>query len=114
MRAIDQTSQKFMAAVRRQLPAAAVWCSRSKTRAGRSHYVFIQLSRGARPLKVRISDHPVGMRRALSGECDLFLSAGAKPASWAVWLGALVRGYTAWQRGDQPLPAAHAPSDILL
>ena len=42
-------------------------------------------------IKVRISDHAIGMRRALSGSEDLYISAGAGPAAWVVWLGDLVR-----------------------
>jgi hypothetical protein len=51
--------------------------------------VFIFTS--GRSFKVRISDHAIGMRRAMRGEEDLYIFAGSKPASWAVWLGELVR-----------------------
>ncbi|MCZ8545063.1 hypothetical protein OOJ09_12790 [Mesorhizobium qingshengii] len=63
--------------------------SKSHNAAGRSTYVFIFTSR--RSFKVRISDHAIGMRRAMRGEEDLYIFAGSKPASWAVWLGELVR-----------------------
>lgn len=88
MRAVDRTTQLFLASLDVALPGVYRQVSRSSTRAGRSNYVFIHAPQ--RCYKIRISDHPIGMRRALSGAEDLYISAGAKPASWAVWLGDLV------------------------
>lgn len=88
MRAIDKTTQLFVASVKEALPAAYVNVQRSTAKHGRSNYVYIY-SDGPRPLKVRISDHPVGMRRALSGDESLFVHHLAKPASWAVWVSKL-------------------------
>lgn len=88
VRAVDRTTQLFLASLDDALPGVKRQVSRSSTRAGRSNYVFILAPR--RTYKVRISDHPIGMRRALSGAEDLYICAGAKPASWAVWLGELV------------------------
>lgn len=90
MRAVDRTVQLFKQSVEEALPGVRMSVSRSRNAAGHSRYVFIYFGHRG-PLKVRISDHAVGMRRALSGECDLFISAGAKPASWAVWLSEIVR-----------------------
>lgn len=90
MRAIDRTTEMFVASVKDAVPQLAVSVSRSRNRAGRSNYVFIATA-GWRPTKVRISDHPIGMRRALRGEESLFIPAGAKPSSWAVWIGDLRR-----------------------
>ena len=87
---IERTTALFLASVREALPAAGVSVARSRSGAGRSNYVYLDLG-GVRPLKVRISDHPVGMRRALYGDEALFLAAGARPAAWAVFLGGLVR-----------------------
>ncbi len=88
MRAVDRTTKLFLASLDDALPGVQHQVSRSSTRAGRSNYVFILAPR--RSYKIRISDHPIGMRRALSGAEDLYISAGAKPASWSVWLGELV------------------------
>lgn len=90
MRAIDKTTKLFVASVREALPGLHVSVQKSFTRNGRSNYVYIYFAH-PRPLKVRISDHPVGMRRALSGDEDLFLHHLAMPASWAVWVSKLPR-----------------------
>lgn len=89
MRAVDRTTRQFLASLHAALPALRISTSRSTNAAGRSTYVFIHGPR--RSWKVRISDHPIGMRRALRGEEDLYIFAGSKPACWAVWLGDLVR-----------------------
>lgn len=88
MRAVDRTTKLFLASLDAALPGVHRQVSRSSTRAGRSNYVFIHVP--LRCYKIRISDHSIGMRRALSGAEDLYIFAGAKPASWAVWLGDLV------------------------
>lgn len=88
MRAVDRTLRQFRASLAEALPDVRTQVSRSTNRAGHSRYVYIHLTDWT--AKVRISDHGVGMRRALSGECSLFIAAGAKPSSWAVWLGELV------------------------
>lgn len=89
MRAVDRTLRQFKASIADALPDVRFSISRSRNCAGHSRYVYIHLPR--RVVKVRISDHAVGMRRALSGECDLFIAAGAAPSSWAVWLGEIVK-----------------------
>lgn len=89
MLAIERTTRLFCKSVRDALPGFRISIDRSRTQAGRSNYVHLRDRKQNWYWKVRISDHPVGMRRALSGECDLFISAGAKPSSWAVWLGEL-------------------------
>jgi hypothetical protein len=88
LRAVDRTTRLFTASLQEALPDVRSQISRSINAAGRSNYVHIY----TRPqsYKVRISDHAIGMRRALSGQEDLYISAGASPASWAVWLGDLV------------------------
>jgi hypothetical protein len=88
MRAVDRTTRLFLASIREALPAATYSVSRSRNTAGRSNYVYIYGRQ--RSWKVRISDHPIGMRRALAGYEDLYVAAGALPASWAVWIGELV------------------------
>lgn len=93
MRAVDRTLALFKASVSEALPEARLTVSRSRNSAGHSRYVFIDIPTRRCWLKVRISDHAVGMRRARSGECDLFLSAGARPSSWAVWLSEQVKLY---------------------
>ncbi|MFN7010051.1 MAG: hypothetical protein ACK4PN_08460 [Allorhizobium sp.] len=85
MLAIERTTKQFVAALRSELPDISISVERSKTTYGRSNYVHIRNARSY--WKVRISDHPVGMRRATSGEEDLYISAGSRPPSWAVWLG---------------------------
>lgn len=89
MRTIDRTTNLFVASVKDALPDVAVSVQRSAAKQGRSNYVYINLENRPRPIKVRISDHPVGMRRALYGEEDLFVHHLAKPASWAVWVSKL-------------------------
>ena len=91
MRAIDRTTTQFVASVKEALPDVYMYVQKSVAKHGRSNYIYIHLPKRLRPLKVRISDHPVGMRRALWGEEDLFIHHLAKPASWAVWIGETVR-----------------------
>lgn len=88
MRAIDRTTQLFVASVKEALPDARLSVQKSWRKQGRSNYVFVYRKQ-LRPLKVRISDHPVEMRRALYGEENLFIHHLAKPASWAVWVSQL-------------------------
>lgn len=91
MRAIDRTTALFVASVEHAIPTAKVSVQRSFAKHGRSNYVYISLQGRGMPLKVRISDHPVGMRRALYGGESLFIHHLAKPASWAVWVSNLPR-----------------------
>lgn len=88
-RAIDRTTSLFVSSVKEALPDARVNVQRSFAKHGRSNYVYVNLEGRWRPLKVRISDHPVGMNRALYGGEDLFVHHLAKPASWAVWVSKL-------------------------
>lgn len=88
MRAVDRTTKMFVKSVRVAMPGVDLQTVKSVRPWGRSTYVYISSKDYQR--KVRISDHPVGMRRALSGECDLFITAGADPASWTIWLAELV------------------------
>jgi len=91
MRAIDRTTHLFVTSVREAVPEATISVQRSCAAHGRSNYVYIGLGGRSdrRPLKVRISDHPVGMRRALYGDEALFVHHLAKPASWSVWVSRL-------------------------
>lgn len=91
MRAIDKTTKLFVESVREALPDYRVSVSKSETSWGRSSYVHIRNADQTAYWSARISDHAVGMRRATSGQHDIFISAGASPASWAVWLGTLVK-----------------------
>lgn len=88
MRAIDRTTELFVASVKEALPDARLSVQKSRAKQGRSNYVFVY-RKECRPLKIRISDHPVGMRRAFHGEENLFIHHLAKPASWAVWVSRL-------------------------
>lgn len=87
MRAIERTTRQFVAGLEAAAPGVRVQVERSVTSWGRSNYVHIRDRDQRRYWKVRVSDHAVGMRRALSGECELHIPAGARPPSWAVWLG---------------------------
>lgn len=97
MRAIDKTVKRFVTSVKEAVPDVHVFVQRSVAKQGRSTYVYINLG-GGRRRKVRISDHPVGMRRAMYGDEDLFVHHLAKPDSWAVWVSQLPRDV-----GQQPL-----------
>lgn len=88
MRAIDRTTKLLMASIQEAVPSAYVRVQKSRLSHGDSNYVYVDLG-AFRPLKVRISDHAVGMRRALYGDEDLFVHHLAKPASWAVWVSEL-------------------------
>lgn len=88
MRAIDRTTAQFLASVKEARPDAYVTVQKSVLQHGRSHYVYIHIGQPA-PIKVRISDHAIGMRRARWGSESLFIDHRAKPASWAVWIGTL-------------------------
>lgn len=90
MLAVHRTTELFVASLKDALPTVEVRVQRSKNRAGRSNYIYITRTR-AMPIKVRVSDHPIGMRRALRGDEQLYIPAGARPASWSVWIGDLVR-----------------------
>lgn len=89
MRAIDRTTHLFVLSVREALPDAEIRVQRSVAKHGRSNYVYIDVRGRWHPLKVRISDHPIGMKRALYGGEDLFVHHLAKPPSWAVWVSQL-------------------------
>lgn len=91
MRAIDRTTAKFVEACKVALPGVPVRIQRSLTAHGRSNYVYIDVPRRVLALKVRISDHPVGMRRALSGAEQLYLHHLATPDHWSVWLSEMRR-----------------------
>lgn len=91
MRAIDRTTKLFVTSVKEAVPNARVRVQRSVAKQGRSNYVYIETADVCRPVKVRISDHAVGMRRALYGGEDLFLHHLTKPATWAVWVSQLPR-----------------------
>lgn len=91
MRAIDRTTNLFVASVKEAVPDAHVSVQKSRMKHGNSNYVYIYLRGGRRAQKVRISDHPVGMNRALYGDENLFVYHRAKPASWAVWVSHLPR-----------------------
>lgn len=91
MPSLDRTTDLFVVSVRAALPDARIQVQRSRNQFGRSHYVFIDAGGKGWPAKVRISDHALGMRRATSGSESLYLSAGARPDQWAVWLGDFVR-----------------------
>lgn len=78
-----------MSSVKVAVPDAHVRVQRSVAKHGRSTYIYIDVEGRWRPLKIRISDHPVGMQRAFHGGEDLFVHHLAKPASWAVWVSKL-------------------------
>lgn len=90
-RAVDETTALFVKSLTEAVPAVRVNVQRSYNSAGRSNYVHINDEGLCRYWKVRVSDHPVGMRRAMSGKEALYVFAGASPSSWAVWLGDFVR-----------------------
>jgi hypothetical protein len=89
MRSIDKTTHLFVLSVREAIPDASIRVQRSIAKHGRSNYVYIDRKGYWRPLKVRISDHAVGMKRAMYGGEDLFVHHLAKPISWAVWVSEL-------------------------
>lgn len=93
MLAIERTTNQFVASVKEAMPEARIQIERSRAAHGKSNYVYIYFEHrgGTRVLKIRISDHPVGMRRALYGHEDLYIHHQAKPASWAVWVSRLPR-----------------------
>lgn len=91
MRAVDRTTKLFKASVESALPGIRLRIQKSKNAAGYSNYVFIPRDNHVYAIKVRISDHPIGMRRATSGQEDLYIFAGTRPESWAVWIGQLVK-----------------------
>lgn len=101
MRAVDRTTKLFLASVKEAMPTVQTRVQKSTNSAGRSNYVFIARDRHLYAVKVRISDHAIGMRRAMRGDEDLYIFAGAKPASWAVWLGKLCA-----HGQDAPTPSA--------
>lgn len=107
MRAIERTTRQFVAAVREVLPQLRVNVQRSVAPWGRSNYVYIYCDHSGRSWKIRISDHAVGMSRALGGRELAYISAGAKPDSWAVWLGQFRR--VVGNPSPSPAKASAAP-----
>lgn len=107
MLAVDRTTKQFVASVKATAPGARIVVDKSRTRHGRSNYVYVYLA--DRMWKVRISDHPVGMRRALWGLEDLLLDHQAKPASWAVWMGEHVARHAEPNPADGVAPLRTAP-----
>ncbi len=95
MRAIDRTTDQFLKALKEAVPNAHVYVQKSVRPHGRSNYVYIGRSQSFHPWKVRISDHAVGMRRALSRSEDLYLHARTRPYQYAVWLGEFRRRWEA-------------------
>ena len=91
MLAIERTTRQFVASLRDAIPTLYITVERSRNSHGRSNYIHIRDQAQRRYWKVRISDHAVGMRRALSGREDAYITAGSRPASWAVWLGEFKR-----------------------
>lgn len=109
MSAIERTTKAFVTSVKVTLPHLRMYVQRSRTDWGRSNYVIIICDRTNRSWKIRISDHAVGMRRALSGEEDSYISAGAKPDSWAVWLGQFRRVVEPPIQADRPSAIVRRP-----
>jgi hypothetical protein len=91
MRAVERTTRQFVASLEAAIPTLHITIERSQNAFGRSIYVHIRDQAQRRYWKVRISDHAVGMRRALSGREDAYITAGSRPPSWAVWLGEFKR-----------------------
>ena len=92
-KAVKHTAYLFVKSVEHALPSAKVSVVTSDRPWGYSRYIYLRLPNLMRPIKVRVSDHEIGMRRAISGECDLYIRGGAKPDSWSVWIGDMVRMY---------------------
>lgn len=94
MRAVERTTQLFVRSLEQTGVIFKISIEKSRSAYGQSNYVFIRHANAPRFWKVRISDHPVGMRRALAGTEQLHIPAGAKPSSWAVWIGEIVREHS--------------------
>ncbi|RUY12035.1 hypothetical protein EOA25_04415 [Mesorhizobium sp. M2A.F.Ca.ET.040.01.1.1] len=109
MLAVERTTRLFIKSLQEALPAVRLQVSRSHNIAGRSNYVFIFMPH--RSFKVRISDHAIGMRRALRGEEDLYIVAGRLPSSWAVWLGDLAAIYRSQQERAATLGRSTGPEN---
>jgi hypothetical protein len=91
MLAVERTTKLFVKSVEQTGIPFKIYIEKSRTTYGRSNYVFIRHANSPRHWKVRISDHPIGMRRANAKLEHLHIAAGAKPSSWAVWLSEMVR-----------------------
>lgn len=98
MRAVERTTRLFVRSLEQTGVAFRISIEKSRTDYGQSNYVFIRHANSTRFWKVRISDHPVGMRRALAGWEHLHIPAGARPSSWAVWIGEIVREHSFQKR----------------
>lgn len=99
MLAVERTTRLFVRSLEQTGVAFKISIEKSRTVYGQSNYVFIRHANSPRFWKVRISDHPVSMGRALSGREHLHVPAGAKPSSWAVWIGDLVREHSRQKAG---------------
>lgn len=97
MRAVDRTTKLFIESLQKTGAPLKISLDKSRTSHGRSNYVFIR--HADRFWKVRISDHPIGMNRALSGREDLYITAGSRPATWAVWIGELLKQFSQQKAG---------------
>tara|TARA_R110002020_G_scaffold34066_35_gene103980 strand:- start:12316 stop:12618 length:303 start_codon:yes stop_codon:yes gene_type:complete len=99
MLAVERTTKLFVRSLEQAGVNFKISIEKSRTAFGQSNYVLIRHANALKFWKVRISDHPVGMRRALTGSENLHIPAGAKPSSWAVWMGMLVREHAS-QKAD--------------
>lgn len=94
MLAVERTTKLFVRSLDQTGIAFKISIEKSRTVYGQSNYVFIRHANSPLFWKVRISDHPVSMGRALSGREHLHIPAGAKASSWAVWIGGIVREHS--------------------
>ncbi|MBV6648092.1 MAG: hypothetical protein KI789_00065 [Hoeflea sp.] len=99
MLAVERTTKLFVRSLEQTGIAFKISIEKSRTAFGQSNYVFIRHANSSCFWKVRISDHPVGMARALSGREHLHIPAGARPSSWAVWIGEIVGEHSRQKAG---------------
>lgn len=85
---VNRTTYQLERSINDVVEEASINIVKSRTSYGASNYLYFTIGRVR--MKVRISDHPIGMRRATSGDCDLYVTAGAKPSSWACWLSQVI------------------------
>ena len=85
MLAVERTTKLFVRSLEQAGVNFKISIEKSRTAFGQSNYVLIRHANALKFWKVRIS--------------DLHIPAGAKPSSWAVWMGMLVREHAS-QKAD--------------
>lgn len=105
---VVRTTELFVQSVMAATDELDITISKSRTRHGASNYVTLTGRNGRFSVSVRISDHPIGMRRARRHEHALLIMENSAPSSWAVWLSQMLKHSKIPQKEQNPWACATA------